>query len=91
MICPKCKEEIEHLNNWVSGERKYRFDGYTYEEEDQYSFGDGKTEDYECPECSEVLFTDEEEATKFLKGEEWNTKKDSQKQCMDLLQLKQTT
>lgn len=63
--CPKCGKEIEYLVNWVAGEKSYEFDGETYDSDD---FMDNCTvNDYECPECSETLFTDEEKAKKFLK------------------------
>jgi len=64
-ICPKCKAEIDYLNNYQTGESHSHFDGEDYETEDFQA--DGQTNDYECPECSETLFTNEEEATKFLK------------------------
>lgn len=75
-ICPKCHKEIESLNNYVSGENHStfslsEFDGKTIRD---YDFGefqtDGKTNDFECPECQEVLFTDEDKATKFLEGQD---------------------
>jgi len=64
--CPKCNAEIETLTNFVSGEKKFTFDDSgNYEEVD---FNEcGKVNDYECPECQEVLFKDEEEALAFLK------------------------
>jgi len=67
--CPRCGEEIDYLRNWQSGETEYRlFSNGTYEGEDFVE--DNKVNDYECPECSEVLFTDEEKAIAFLKGKE---------------------
>ena len=68
-ICQKCKEEIEHLNNYVSGENLYIFDGDNYNQEGDF-IDDNKTNDFECPECSEVLFTDEEKATNFLQNKD---------------------
>ena len=64
--CPKCGEEIDYLNNWESGEMEYRLrpDG-AYEGMEFCS--DNKSNDFECPECSEVLFTDEKKAIAFLK------------------------
>ena len=72
-ICPKCHKEINGLVNFVSGEKKFDLilleNGDThYEEVDFYE--DNKTNDYECPLCSEVLFTDEDKATEFLKGQD---------------------
>lgn len=65
--CTKCGEDLDYLDNWQSGEMWYKLrnDG-KYEE---VSFDvDFKKNDFECPECGEILFTDEEKALKFLKG-----------------------
>ncbi len=69
--CPKCGKEIDCLRNFQSGENAYDFyveDGDTHYELDEFQ-PDNNINDYECPECSETLFTDEEEARKFLLGE----------------------
>ena len=66
--CPKCNAEISHLVNWQGGENRYTFDGKDYEF-DEFVFGDS-VNDYECPECSEVLFTSEDEAREFLEKNE---------------------
>lgn len=66
-ICPKCKEEIESLKNYVSGEELYIFDGNNYEQDGDFQ-PDNKVNDFECPECNDVLFTDEEKATNFLQN-----------------------
>ncbi len=71
-VCPKCKQKVESLNNYSSGERKTRvsiFDGEEEYEEEEFQ-ANGKVNDYECPECSEVLFKDEEEAIAFLKNKD---------------------
>lgn len=67
--CPKCRVEIDHLNNWESGEMEYRFnpDG-TYEGKDFST--DGGRNEYECPECQKTLFTNETDALEFLKDAE---------------------
>lgn len=70
--CPKCGKEIDHLvyyayelqraNLWVfeDGESEYS----TWD-----SLGETKGDpDYECPECGEVLFHNEDEAINFLRG-----------------------
>jgi len=78
--CPKCGAEIHTLNYYEkawskatfglieihlpSGEREYRRD---YRSWDTVRVIDVE---YRCPECDEVLFTSEEEAEKFLRGEE---------------------
>ena len=67
--CPKCGEEIDHLINWVSGEKRFRFDGTDYEFDEFVD--DSGTNDYECPECNETLTTNEDDARKILgKGED---------------------
>lgn len=66
--CPKCGAEIDYLDNWESGAMRYRLHpdgGY----EGQDFCADGKTNEFECPECQKVLFTNETDALKFLKGE----------------------
>ena len=70
--CPKCNKEIDWLKNYQSGEMYYMFsvesngmgdyDGQEFQPDD-------KGNDYECPHCAETLFTDEDKALKFLKGE----------------------
>ncbi len=71
-ICPKCFGKIDSLHNYASGERKTRvsiFDGEEEYEEEEFQ-ADGKVDDYECPNCSEVLFKDEEKAIAFLKNKD---------------------
>ncbi len=68
-ICPKCKKEIDYLNNYTSGENKYNFDGDNYNQDGDFQ-PDYKVNDFECPECSEILFTDEVKAIAFLKNED---------------------
>jgi len=68
-VCPKCGVEIDHLNAYSRGETLYTFilDGSgepRYLKKEVIPSCD--PDDYECPKCHEVLFTDEEEATKFL-------------------------
>lgn len=69
--CPKCNEKIEWLKHYSSGEMYYMFDVKTnslgnYGE--QEFLPDNKVNDYECPHCSEILFTDGKKALKFLNG-----------------------
>lgn len=65
--CPNCEEEIEVLIHFQSGEKRYTYTGKEYF--DDFFIEDNKTNDYECPECNKVLFTDEREAKKFLINE----------------------
>jgi len=72
--CPKCGKEIDYLVDYSPAWQKYEMridkngDAH-YEFVDDSLPIDTIDDEYECPECSEVLFTDEEEAVKFLKGE----------------------
>ena len=71
VICPKCKEIIHCLNNFQSGENRYAVSLYpdkkTLRYENEEFQHDSKVNDYECQNCGEALFTDEESALKFLK------------------------
>jgi len=74
--CPKCGKEIDYLWNYSAVWEEYKLtigrDGYEqYEFIDDSAPVDGIDDEYVCPECHEVLFTDEEDAVNFLKG---NTK-----------------
>ena len=68
--CPKCNKEIDYLNNWSSALIKYIFrinkEGYAdYERTNSETAGESN--DWECPECDEILFYDEQNAIAFLK------------------------
>jgi len=66
--CPKCGKEINGLYYGAAEINRYWF---TIEEgKANYSIDDSWTEysEYDCPECGAPLFTDEEEAEKFLRG-----------------------
>jgi len=68
-VCPKCGEEIDYLINVCektvcfeftvnkNGFPEYSLDGET----DNYAEGT-----YECPECYETLFSNEDDAKEFL-------------------------
>ena len=63
--CPECNKEIEYLNSYQSGESHYRLwndGGYELREFQP----DGKVNDYECPECQDILFRNEEDAMTFI-------------------------
>ena len=72
--CPQCSEEISHLKyeetgvsevyNFYLG-KKTGFPMYDLEED----FCDGSDSEFQCPKCAKTLFTKEEEAVAFLKGE----------------------
>jgi len=70
--CPKCKKEINHLHNvsalWHQWDMTLDKEGYAdYEERKSWSADRENT--WMCPECDEDLFTDENDAIKFLKGD----------------------
>jgi hypothetical protein len=71
ILCPTCKKEIDYLVNVQSGYMRYDMDkkgNYDYKNE-EFS-PDDSTNDWECPECEDILATNEEDALKFLNGEE---------------------
>lgn len=65
--CPECKADIKYLDNYQSGKTGYKMDA-----EGDYDFvgfePDCEVNDWDCPECTKTLFTDEQEAIDFLKG-----------------------
>ena len=71
--CPKCGKEIDHLRDFSAIWQEYNLtvdkDGVMHYEFIDASLPVDIDDEYQCPECSEVLFNDEEEAVKFLKGE----------------------
>lgn len=66
-ICPKCKEEIDHLNFSADVETFGNYDGYDWNTREN---GEWKDEKLYCPKCDELLFTDEEKATSFLQNKD---------------------
>jgi Zn finger protein HypA/HybF involved in hydrogenase expression len=67
-ICPKCKKEIDYLNYVESGEMQYKFrviNNNPFFEQDEF-YSDNASIYFECPECGETLFTNIEDAIKFL-------------------------
>jgi transcription initiation factor IIE alpha subunit len=74
-VCPECGETLTELLNVQSGEKSFRFrlvksgkmkglGKYA-----DYGFEPNcVTNDWICPECNEVIATDEEKAIDFLKG-----------------------
>jgi phage FluMu protein Com len=65
-ICPKCKEEINFLNCQSEQSTTSEKD-FNYEEYD--SCEDSCENEFRCPECDEVLATNEAEAIKLLTSE----------------------
>jgi len=70
-ICPKCPKEIKMLIYYESGYNRYDFSINGIEDNPIYEHKifteDNNVYEYVCPECNETLFTDEDEAIKFLK------------------------
>jgi predicted RNA-binding Zn-ribbon protein involved in translation (DUF1610 family) len=71
--CPKCGKEIDYLI--YTAKELVKADAYLsdrsiveYHNWDTINV-DYDTIDYECPECGEVLFHDERDVERFLKGE----------------------
>lgn len=67
--CPKCKEEIGTLSWSENAVRFGTYNGGTkfgmdYEVDSVESAGN---DEFMCPECDEVLFTDKKKAEEFLK------------------------
>ncbi len=71
--CPECKTKITHLfqysrcteKSWVALNKEKEIEAEPVE-----TFYDDNEENYECPECSVVLFTDWDDAELFLHGKE---------------------
>jgi len=68
-VCPKCKAVINDLDMRRTGREDARMfiegDYALYDNEEFES--DGEMSWYNCPECNEELFTDWDDAEKFLK------------------------
>lgn len=66
--CPICGERIDHLKLYVSGAMEYYMDEEENYEEVEFHT-DEDIEEFQCPECSTVLFDHQPiEAAEFLKG-----------------------
>lgn len=68
-ICPKCNIKIDSLTYFSKVETSQDFEldekgRPHYSGIDEY--GDHSDDQYACPECYEVLFTEEHEVVKFL-------------------------
>ena len=70
-ICPKCKEIIEYLSysscNYRGGTISIDEKGFEEYEEDGNLDLINQDITFNCPECNEELFTDDDEAISFLK------------------------
>jgi transcription initiation factor IIE alpha subunit len=69
--CPKCNEEIDYLNLFSRIEQRGRFE-LDPSGDPQFlvegTVPDYDDDDFECPNCNEVLFHDSDEAEEFLKS-----------------------
>jgi len=74
ITCPECGEKIDHLILYETHQQRKKFyvtdkglpDIWVF---DKQVYLDDEDE-YECPACREMLFQVEEDAVRFLKGEE---------------------
>lgn len=71
--CPKCGEDIGYLRDFSPTWREFRLtigeNGLAdYEDVGNDCSMDSKEDEYGCPKCGQILFTNEEEALNFLKG-----------------------
>ena len=74
--CPNCGKGIDHLT-YSANEiivAKFTKDGKYIDE--THADVDGKSIEYNCPECSESLFRSEADAKKFLTGKQQEAKTD---------------
>lgn len=71
--CPKCGKEIDYLRDFFPIWQEYKMtideNGNAYYELVDDSLLTNSGDEYKCPKCSAVLFRDEKEAVKFLRGE----------------------
>jgi len=71
--CPKCGKEIDFLKDYFPVWQEYNM-RINENGEECYEFVDDSIpmdtdEEYECPECCEILFRNRDDAVKFLRGE----------------------
>jgi ribosomal protein S27AE len=62
--CPKCGKSIDSLTEDRTQHAIYKYNG-----DDIYEFrdyGDIENQNFHCPECDALLFTNEEDAKNFL-------------------------
>ena len=65
--CLNCGEEITYLIKRVKKELEYYFE-IDKNKQAHYEPVLLRETTFQCPDCNEILFTDEESALKFLKG-----------------------
>lgn len=68
-ICPKCKKEISTLsyNSMVAVTQIFSVEDEKCDYSAMDDYGNHTDEKYKCPECYETLFTENEDAEKFLR------------------------
>lgn len=72
--CPKCGKEIDYLKDYFPVWQEYNM-RINENGEEYYEFVDDSipmdemNDEFECPECCEILFRNHDDAVKFLRGE----------------------
>jgi len=72
--CPKCGKEIDYLKDYFPVWQEYNM-RINENGEEYYEFVndsipmDVMNDEFECPECGEILFKNHDDAVKFLRGE----------------------
>ena len=69
--CLKCGSELNWLRLWSGNWSSYQFflnEAGQCESFLEDEFWDEDKDEFQCPECQEVLFQDEEKAIAFLRG-----------------------
>lgn len=66
--CPYCKKEIGYLNAYSEIVQTFELDDNREGEVNGMDYCDG-FERFECPECGELIASNERDAIIFLKGE----------------------
>lgn len=68
-ICPKCHKKVDELNycSKVDASQTFEVDDEGNPYYSVMDYGDHSNEKWYCPECNELLFTDEDKAIEFLK------------------------
>ena len=61
--CPRCGKEVYYLVVYSKSWDFYLFDGEEYDHRESIPI---RKDEFHCPQCAEVLFTDEGDAKEFF-------------------------